>query len=68
MWLLYVQLLMEEKLRVAWAVMINPPEMAINDETRNEAHIASTGVRLQARNQLGTPGVAKSFLIGAQFF
>jgi len=48
--------------------MINPPEMAINDETRNEAHIASTGVRLQARNQLGTPGVAKSFLIGAQFF
>jgi len=26
--------------------MINPLEMPINDETRNEAHIASTGVRL----------------------
>jgi len=26
--------------------MINPPEMPINDEARNEAHIASTGVRL----------------------
>jgi len=26
--------------------MINPPEMPISDEIRNEAHIASTGVRL----------------------
>jgi len=26
--------------------MINRPEIPINDETRNEAHIASTGVRL----------------------
>jgi len=26
--------------------MINPPELPINDEARNEAHIASTGVRL----------------------
>jgi len=26
--------------------MINPHEMPINDETRNEAHITSTGVRL----------------------
>jgi len=26
--------------------MINPPEMPINDEARNEAHIANTGVRL----------------------
>jgi len=25
--------------------MINPPELPINDEGRNEAHIASTGVR-----------------------
>jgi len=25
--------------------MINPPELPINDEARNEAHIASTGVR-----------------------
>jgi len=25
--------------------MINPPELLINDESRNEAHIASTGVR-----------------------
>jgi len=27
------------------AVMINPPELPINDDARNEAHIASTGVR-----------------------
>jgi len=26
--------------------MINPPELPINDEVRNDAHIASTGVRL----------------------
>jgi len=26
--------------------MINPPEMPINDDTRNEAHTASTGVGL----------------------
>jgi len=26
--------------------MINPPELPINDEGRNYAHIASTGVRL----------------------
>jgi len=26
--------------------MINPPELPIHDEARNEAHIASTGVRL----------------------
>jgi len=26
--------------------MINPSELPINDEARNEAHIASTGVRL----------------------
>jgi len=25
--------------------LINPPELPINDEARNEAHIASTGVR-----------------------
>jgi len=25
--------------------MINPPELPINDEARNHAHIASTGVR-----------------------
>jgi len=27
------------------AVMINPPELPINDEAQNETHIASTGVR-----------------------
>jgi len=27
-------------------MMINPPELPIDDEARNEAHIASTGVRL----------------------
>jgi len=26
--------------------MINPPELPIDDEAPNEAHIASTGVRL----------------------
>jgi len=26
--------------------MINPPELPINDEARNDAHIASTGVLL----------------------
>jgi len=26
--------------------MINPPEMPINDEARNESSIVSTGVRL----------------------
>jgi len=26
--------------------MINPPKLPINDEARNEAHMASTGVRL----------------------
>jgi len=26
--------------------MINPPELAINHEARNDAHIASRGVRL----------------------
>jgi len=26
--------------------MINPPELPINDEVRNDAHIANTGVRL----------------------
>jgi len=28
------------------AVMINPPELPINGKARNEAHIASAGVRL----------------------
>jgi len=26
--------------------MVNPPDLPINDEARNEAHIASTGMRL----------------------
>jgi len=29
-----------------WAIMINPPELPIDDEAWNEGHIASTGVRL----------------------
>ena len=28
------------------SIMINPPELPIDDEARNEAHTASTGVRL----------------------
>ena len=35
----------ETGLHVPSAVMIHPPELPINDEARNEAHIASTGVR-----------------------
>jgi len=31
---------------LVWAVMINSPELPINDEARNEAHVASTDVRL----------------------
>jgi len=34
--------------------MINPPELPINDEAQNDAHIASTRVRLR------TPTVATS--------
>jgi len=36
----------KNRYRLVWAVMINPPELPIKDEARNEAHIASTGVRL----------------------
>jgi len=32
--------------------MINPPEPPINDEARNDAHTASTGVRLHTLLQL----------------
>jgi len=28
---------------------MNPPELPINDEARNGAHIASTGVRVRVR-------------------
>ena len=31
---------------IVWTVMINPPDLPINDEARIDAHIASTGVRL----------------------
>ena len=43
MWLLYVQLLVgQNSYGLVWAVMINLPEMPINDEDRNDAHIANT--------------------------
>jgi len=49
MWLLYVQLMQllggQNRYGLVCAVMINPPELRINDEARNEVHIASTGVR-----------------------
>ena len=46
MWLLYVELLEgQNRYELVCAVMINPPELPIYDEARNEAHIASTGVR-----------------------
>jgi len=42
MWLLYVQLLVGQKrYGLVWAVMINLPELPINDEARNDAHIAN---------------------------
>jgi len=28
----------EERHGLMWAIMINPPELPINDESRNEAH------------------------------
>ena len=47
MWLLYVQLLStKNRYSLVWAIMINPPELPVDDEARNEAHIASTGVWL----------------------
>ena len=46
MWLLHVQLLEgQNRNGLACVVMICPPELPIDDEARNEAHIASTGVR-----------------------
>jgi len=36
----------KEQIRLAWAIMINPPELPITDEAPNEAYIASTCVRL----------------------
>ena len=54
----YVQPLRGQKKRygLVWAVVINPPELPINDEARNDAHIASTGVQLYWR----TPRIATS--------
>jgi len=47
MWLLYVQVLGEQnRYGLVCAIIIELPELPINDEARNEAHIASTGVRL----------------------
>jgi len=47
MWLLNVKLLKgKNRYGLVWAIIINPHELPINDEARNEAHIASTGVRL----------------------
>jgi len=47
MWLLQILLLRgKNRYGLVWAVMINPSELPIDDETRNEAYIASTGVRL----------------------
>jgi len=47
MWPLYVQLpSRKNRYGLVCAIMINPPELPIDDEAGNEAHIASTGVRL----------------------
>jgi len=46
MWLLYVQLLGgQNRNGLACAVVICPPQLPTDDEARNEAHIASTGVQ-----------------------
>jgi len=46
-WLLQVELLGgQNRYGLAWAVIINPPKLPINDEARNDALIASTGVRM----------------------
>jgi len=47
MWLLYVELLRgQNRYGLVCAVVINSSELApINNEARNEAYIASTGVR-----------------------
>ena len=37
---------MEKRYGFVRAVMTNPPEMPINDETRNEVHIATIAVQL----------------------
>ena len=40
MWMLYAQLLGGQKrYGLVWTVIINPPELPINDESRNDAHI-----------------------------
>ena len=36
----------KEQIRACVSHMINPPELPIYDEARNEANMASTGVRL----------------------
>jgi len=41
-----------EQMRACGVVMIHPPELPINDEARNDARIASTGVRLYRRGQI----------------
>ena len=47
MWLLNVKLLKgKNRYGLVWADMIHPPELPVNDEARNEALIASTGVQL----------------------
>jgi len=45
--LLYVQLRRKKnRYRLVWAVRINPLELPVDDEARNEAHFASTGAQL----------------------
>jgi len=47
MWQLYAELLRgQNRYGLVWAVTINPPELPTNDEDWNDAHIASTGMRL----------------------
>jgi len=36
----------QNRYRLVWAVMINQPKLPINDKTRNDVHVAGTGVRL----------------------
>jgi len=40
------QLVVQNKYGLVWAVMINTPELSIDGEARNDAHSASTDMRM----------------------
>ena len=61
MWLLCVQLLRRKnRYGLVWAIMISPPELPVNDEALNEAHIARTGVRTRITRIIRTAWVSST--------